>query len=338
MNKKERTEALAWLGECLFELEGLESAIHNAGLANPFFTEEFCRLSLAAIRAWLKPDLLSEWMAGVPASTGSPKTAGLIMAGNLPLVGWHDLMCIFATGNRCRYKPSSQDSILPDFLVDSIIREFPAAAALLEKSDQMKGVDAIIATGSNASAVHFHYYFRHIPRLIRGSRSSLGFIYGFESSDELSLLCDDVMQYFGMGCRSITKLLVPEGYEFGPFFEALEKYRYLTGHHRFQNNAIYHKAIFLMNGDPFLENDILILRENPVLFSPPGVLHYQFYKNLEEAHEIVRSHRQDLQCMVSHQAQFPGSIPFGTAQKPGLSDYADGADTLKFLLEAFPEN
>ena len=337
MNKMERTEVLVWLGECLFELEGLENAIYRAGLANPFFTEEFCRLSLASIQDWLKPDLLTDWTARIP-ETSIPKTVGLIMAGNLPLVGWHDMICIFATGNRCRYKPSSQDSILPDFLVDSIIQKFPSAAGLFEKSDNMKEIDAIIATGSNAIAVHFNYYFRHIPRLIRGSRSSLGFIYGFESSNELSLLCDDVMQYFGMGCRSITKLLVPEDYDFSPFFETLEKYRYLTGHHRFQNNAIYHQAIFLMNGDPFLENGILILRENPVLFSPPGVLHYQFYKNLEEAHEIVRSHRQDLQCMVSHQAQFPGSIPFGTAQKPGLSDYADGADTMKFLLEAFPEN
>jgi hypothetical protein len=334
MKKSERLEVLAWLGREMFQLEGLENAIVRAGQLNPFFTDEFCRLSLRSIQSWLQPDTLSDWMKEVQ-ETNHPRIIGLIMAGNLPLVGWHDVISIFASGNICRYKPSSQDSILPAFLIDSLLKEFPEAGLYFEKSDNMKGIDAIIATGSNASATHFDYYFRHIPRLIRGSRSSLGFIFGFETQDELVPLCDDIMQYFGMGCRSVTKLLVPAGYDFGQFFQGLEKYRYLTDHHRFQNNAIYHKAIFLMNGDPFLENDILILRENDNLFSPPGVLNYQFYDSLEDAKSIISRHKNEMQCMVSHQAQLPDSLAFGEAQQPGIRDYADGADTLKFLRESF---
>ncbi len=335
MKKAERIGALHWLGSNIENLQGLDAAIEKAGIANPFFTDEFCRISLQGISEWMKKDLLEDWLSEYPDSNTSQRV-GLIMAGNLPLVGWHDVMSIFAHGHICRYKTSSQDEILPTFLINVLTTEYPAAASYFEKTEQMKGIDAIIATGSNASAAQFDYYFRNIPRLIRGAKSSLGLIYGFENREELSTLCDDIMQYFGMGCRSITKLLVPADYDFREFFEALEKYRYLTNHYRFQNNAIYHKAIFLMNGDPFLENDILILRENEALFSPPGVLNFQRYRDMEEARQIIENDKQKMQCMVSHQGQFPGSIPFGTAQKPGLKDYADGIDTTEFLQKLLP--
>lgn len=330
MKKTWRLEALAWLGENLLKLEGLDAGIERAGQVNPFFTREFCLLSLESIVAWLQEDQLKKWAYSIPEETPAA-TVGLIMAGNLPLVGWHDLMSIFVSGHTCKYKTSSQDEILPEFLLEALFSAYPDAEKYFEKTERMKGVSALIASGSNASAAHFEYYFRGIPQLIRGSRSSLGFIFGFESKEELSPLCDDIMQYFGMGCRSVSKILVPEGYDFSAFFESLEKYRYLTHHHRFQNNAIYHKAIFLMNGDPFLENDMLVVRENARLFSPPGVLNYEVYRTMEEATTIMEAHRKELQCVVSHQAQLKGTIPFGTAQRPGITDYADGADTLEFL-------
>lgn len=330
MNKVQREEALIWLGKNLGSLPGLDAAIEKAGLLNPFFIPGFCRLSLASIQNWLEENSLKEWLQDVPEQQQN-KTIGLIMAGNLPLVGWHDLMCVFASGYKCRYKLSSQDSILPEFLLKALITRFPEAAAYFEAGERMREIGGLIASGSNASAGQFDYYFRHIPRLIRGSRSSLAIIYGFENKEELRPLSDDVMQYFGMGCRSVTKLLIPESYDFSYFFDCLEDYRYLTENHRYQNNAIYHKAIFLMNGDPFLENDMLVVREHKKLFSPPGVLHYQVYKSMEEASEIIESHRHKLQCMVSQAGQFPGSIPFGTAQFPRLVDYADGINTMDFL-------
>jgi len=330
MNKSQRKEALSWLGENLLNLPGLENAIEKAGRINPFFTDEFCMLSLKSITSWMQEKNLSSWMETIAEET-IPETVGLITAGNLPLAGWHDLMSIFASGHHCRFRLSSQDEILPAFLLASLHKEFPASAQYFEKAERLNGVSALIASGSNASTAQFEYYFKGIPQIIRKSRSSIGLIFGFENPHELSPLCDDVMQYFGMGCRSISKILVPENYDFGAFFESLEKYRYLTGHHRYQNNAIYHKAIFLMNGDPFLENDMLVVRENNQLFSPPGVLHYQFYNSMEEAGIIMEQHRKELQCIVSHQGQFPGSIPFGTAQQPAIHDYADGIDTLAFL-------
>ncbi len=330
MNKIERIAALSWLGHQIQTDAGLENALEQARQKNGFFTPEFSTLSVQGIGIWLQEKVLSEWLTDFPENP-NPKQIGLILAGNIPLVGWHDLMAVFATGHISVYKPSQADDVLISYLIGLLVEKHPDAGSYFIKAERLNDVDALIATGSKATAAQFDYYFRTKPRLIRGSRSSLGFIYGFETEEELSLLCDDVMQYYGMGCRSVSKLLVPEDYDFEPFYKGLEKYRYVTDHHKFQNNAIYHKSIFLMNGDPFLDNDILMLRQEKSLFTPPAVVNYEVYRNLEEAKLMVEAHRSELQCMVSHQGQFPGSIPFGTAQKPAIDDYADGVNTLDFL-------
>lgn len=332
MNKSERIAALTWLGLKIQTDSGLENVLERAKQKNGFFTPEFTKLSLDAIGTWLQEKVLAGWLEDFPENL-KPKQVGLILAGNIPLVGWHDLMAVFATGHISVYKPSQSDDVLITYLIGLLVEHYPAANSYFIKAERLNDVDALIATGSKATAAHFDYYFRTKPRLIRGSRSSIGFIYGFETEEELSPLCDDVMQYYGMGCRSVSKLLVPEDYDFDSFYKALEKYRYVTDHHKFQNNAIYHKSIFLMNGDPFLDNDILMLRLEKSLFTPPAVVNFEIYHNLEEAKSIVESHRNELQCIVSHQGQFPGSIPFGSAQKPAIDDYADGVSTLDFLRE-----
>jgi hypothetical protein len=332
MNKTERIAALSWLGRQIQTDSGWENVLERARQKNGFFTPEFSKISLQAIGTWLEEKVLSDWLTNFPENP-NPKQIGLILAGNIPLVGWHDLMAVFATGHISVYKPSQSDDVLIGHLIGLLVEKYPEAGPYFIKAERLNDVDALIATGSKATAAHFDYYFRTKPRLIRGSRSSLGFIYGFETEEELSLLCDDVMQYYGMGCRSVSKLLVPEDYDFEPFYKALEKYRYLTDHHKFQNNAIYHKSIFLMNGDSFLDNDILMLRHEKSLFTPPAVVNYEVYKTLDEAKSMVDGHRSELQCLVSHQGQFPGSIPFGTAQKPAIDDYADGVNTLDFLRE-----
>lgn len=330
MNKQERIDALDWLGHRIADYPDLETILDKAKQRNGFFIPEFSRLALQNISSWMQKEMLDQWLSGV-SDLPQKARVGLVLAGNIPLVGWHDLMSVFASGHIACYKPSQADEVLIDFLVNQLCQQFPQAIPYFRKVERLNEVDALIVTGTRTTGNHFDYYFRTRPRLIRGSRSSLALIYGFETEQELSLLCDDVMQYFGMGCRSVTKFLVPQGYEFDSFFRALEKYRYLTGHHKFQNNAIYHKSIFLMNGDPFLDNDILMLREEKSLFTPPAVVNFEVYQTMEEARIIVDQHRPDLQCMVSHKGQYPGSIPFGTAQKPGISDYADGIDTLSFL-------
>jgi hypothetical protein len=330
MKKEKRIEALAWLGKEMLSNPEISSVQEKARQANGFFTEEFSTLSLKAIEGWHSESVLREWLKNIPETTRA-KNIGLVLAGNIPLVGWHDLLAVFGSGHKAHYKPSQSDTVLIEYLIHLLTGKFHEASEYFIKSDRLNHVDALIATGSKTTATHFDYYFREKPRLIRGSRSSMGFVYGFETKEELEPLCDDVMQYFGMGCRSVTKFLVPEGYDFEPFFLALEKYRYLTDHHKFQNNAIYHKSIFLMNGDPFLDNDILMVRNQKSLFSPPAVVNFETYSSLEEAKKMVEEHRADLQCLVSHQGQFPGSIPFGTAQKPEIEDYADGVNTLEFL-------
>jgi hypothetical protein len=330
MNKVERIEALDWLGSNISNHQDLNAVLDTARFKNGFFSNEFSLLAIENIKSWMAKPVLEDWLLQFP-ETDNPQKVGLVLAGNIPLVGWHDMMAVFASGHLAFYKPSHSDEILIEWLVSTLCNQFPLAKPYFQKVERMNEVDALIATGSKTTGTHFDYYFRNKPRVIRGSRSSLGFIYGFETEEELVLLCDDVMQYFGMGCRSVTKLLVPVDYDFTNFFKALEKYRYLTDHHKFQNNAIYHKSIFLMNGDPFLDNDILMIRQEKSLYTPPAVVNFEVYHNMEEAKAIVARHMPELQCMVSHMGQFPGTIPFGSAQKPAIQDYADGINTLDFL-------
>jgi len=332
LNKEQRLQALIDLSDLVSGMDNFE-IFENARHRNGFFIQPFCEIALQSILDWKRHDILSQWAAQVAEiQPSAPKKIGVILAGNIPFVGWHDLISIFISGNVAFYKPSSNDEVLIDWLLECLFKVSPDARSYFQKTEQMKGIDSIIATGSTSTATHFHYYFRQIPRLIRGSKSSLGFIFGFENQAELEPLMDDIMQYFGLGCRNVRKILVPEDYDFSIFFQALEKYRFLTDHHKFQNNAIYHKSIFYMNGDSFLDNDILMLRETDSIYAPISVVNYEVYSSLDHAREIITRHESDLQCLVSHQGQLSGSLPFGTAQKPAIDQYADGVNTLDFLL------
>lgn len=310
---------------------GKASTFEQAYIRNAFFIPEFVEKAFEAILSWHNADVLSTWIADVPDETDC-KRVGVLLPGNIPFVGWHDLLSTFACGHVAVYKPSQSDEVLIDWLISTLIEETPEAAPYFQKTERLNEIDALIATGSNTTVSHFNYYFRQIPRLVRGSKSSLGLVYGFENQEELGPLVDDIMLYFGLGCRNVTKILVPEDYDFDLLFKAVDRYRYLMDHHKYANNCIYHQAIFLMNSDVFLSNDVLMLREMPSIFSPVGVLNYEVYTSLYHAREIIKSHQADLQCLVSHKGEFEGSIPFGTSQKPGLSDYADGVNTLNFLI------
>lgn len=330
LSKEERIRVLASLPELVNKCENKDEILARAAQENPFFIPRFSAFALEQILGWHNQNILESWLKEISDPIDIQKV-GLVLAGNIPLVGWHDIITVFASGHQAVFKPSSQDSVLIKWLIELIIMAFPRAAIYFQETQRLNNVDAIIATGSNQTASHFEYYFRHKPRLIRGSKSSLGIIYGFETQEELTLLADDVMFYFGLGCRNVTQLLVPEGYDFQTFMAALEKYRFFTDHHRYVNNCIYHKAIFLMNGDPFLESDLLIVRPSNRLFSPVGVLHYQEYSSLDAARAMMQEMQKNIQCTVSHAGQWPDSIPFGMAQSPGIEDYADGINSLDFL-------
>lgn len=254
------------------------------------------------------------------------------MAGNIPLVGFHDLLCVFISGHKAIIKPSSKDETLIKHLVQKL-REWSAGTPsenseiddLVFFQDMLKACDAYIATGSNNSARYFEYYFSKYPNIIRRNRTSVAVINGSETPEDLEKLADDVHLYFGMGCRNVTKIFVPGNYDFIPMLTAFRKYDYFKDHHKYKNNYDYYLALHILNGKFYMANESIILVENPSIFSPISQLNYEFYQDIDIVNGHIKS-LQDLQCAVGH-----GYLPFGQAQLPSLTDYADGIDTMKFL-------
>ena len=310
------------------ERETLHEVKQRAYVQNGWFTPEFIDLAISNIcQYYLDKPRLEQWLDKYPGF-GQPvrqKKVGIVSAGNIPLVGFHDWLTGFLSGHDVRIKLSSKDSVLLPHLLNKLQEWYPEAAAYTTIQDMLKDCDAYIATGSNNSARYFNYYFAQYPHIIRRNRTSVAILQGDETREELLALADDVMLYFGLGCRNVTKIYVPEGYEFGPLLEALTKYAYMADHNKYKNNFDYNLALFLLNSTPCLTNDSILLQENESIFSPISVLHYGYYNNREELEVSLRKN-EDLQCLVAKDA-----IPFGQAQKPSLNDYADGVDTAAFL-------
>ncbi|RPE05592.1 acyl-CoA reductase [Chitinophaga lutea] len=310
------------------ERESLDTVKRQAYQHNGWFTPEFIDLSIDNIRQYyLARPKLEEWLAQYPGfgEPAAPKKVGIVMAGNIPLVGFHDWLTGFLSGHEIRLKLSSKDNILLPHLLKKVEEWAPELAGVTTIHEVLKDCDAYIATGSNNSARYFNYYFAKYPHIIRRNRTSAAVLTGEETPQELEALADDVMLYFGLGCRNVTKVYVPEGYDFAPLLEALKKYDYLADHHKYKNNYDYNLALYLLNTSPYLTNDSLLLHESDPLFSPLSVLHYGFYRNRGELEAQLKAH-PDLQCLVARDA-----IPFGQAQRPSLTDYADGADTAAFF-------
>lgn len=301
-----------------------QSAFHK----NIWFTPENIDLAIKNIvENFLQQDKLEKWTAGydLPNEIDHPKTVGLVTAGNIPLVGFHDFLAIFISGNKQRIKLSSKDDVLLPFLVKEIGKQHPELLEYVSFEENLKGCDAYIATGSNNSGRYFDYYFGKYPSIIRRNRTSVAVITGKESQEELELLADDVHSFFGLGCRNITMLYAPEGYDFVPLINALKKYEPLLDYHKYKNNYDYQLAILLLNKKFYMSGGALLLEENPSIFSPISTVHYQFYKD-KTALETELKVSEDVQAIVGQDY-----IPFGQAQLPTLTDYADGVDTLQFL-------
>jgi hypothetical protein len=276
--------------------------------------------------SFLDPQLLTDWAAkyGVPAQQSQPKKVGLVMAGNIPLVGFHDFLSVFISGHIAVIKPSSKDEILIKHIVAELIKMDERVSSMVFFAPQLSGLDAYIATGSNNSSRYFDYYFGKFPNIIRRNRTSVAVIDGTETAKELDLLADDMQTYFGLGCRNVTQLYVPANYDFIPLLTALKKYEYYLDFHKYKHNYDYHLALLIMGNKYYMNNDSLVFAENESPFSPVSQVHYQFYAEPEQLSHIAQN--TDIQCIVGH-----GYIPFGSAQAPSLTDYADGTDTLAFL-------
>lgn len=335
MNLQQRIDLLFRLGEYISSgSSGWEQAKEKAAYENGWFTPEFTASATSSIaRSFLQKEKLEQWVSAYPAiSQVRRKNVGIVMAGNIPLVGFHDWLAVFISGHRAVIKPSSKDQVLIKHLVSKINEwtEETASAGGDEApatvfADMLKGRDAYIATGSNNSSRYFEYYFGKYPHIIRRNKTSVGVLTGNETSAELEKLADDVYLYFGLGCRNVTKIFVPEGYDFIPLLEAFKKYNYLSDHHKYKNNYDYNLALHILNNKFYMTNGSILLVEEPSVFSPISQLNYSYYSDRKEL-ENTLGKNEDLQCITG-----AGYIPFGQAQNPGLTDYADGEDTMAFL-------
>jgi hypothetical protein len=330
---QQRVAAFTELGHFLRNASS-DPVINKAYTQNHWFTPLSQQQVLAAWADLLTKPHLGEWLSAykMPAHPGG-KTIAIIMAGNIPLVGFHDLLCVLLSGNKALVKTASGDDVLPKWIIEQLVKIEPQFGGMVEFTDDFRGktYDAVIATGSNNSNRYFEYYFRNKPHLFRKNRNSVAILTGNETPEDYARLADDVFLYFGQGCRNVSKLLLPGGFDFEPLFEGFNKYRDIIHHNKYANNYTYHKAIFLMNQAPHLDNGFVLLKEDEKIASPLSVVFYSHYTDMADASAYIHRHSEALQCVVS-KVSFDHAIPFGRAQFPSLSDYADRMDTMKFLL------
>lgn len=317
--------------------EELEEVIDLAQRANGWFTPEFSRLALHNIASrFLKKELLEAWIAQYPALSEDrvePKIVGIVMAGNIPLVGFHDFLCGFISGHTLRIKLSSKDTVLWNHIFAKLAEWNPEFATQVSVSEMLKNCDAYIATGSNNSSRYFEYYFQKYPHIIRKNRTSVAVLDGTETSDELNHLSDDVNLFFGLGCRNVTKVFVPEDYNFEALLRSFDRFAAHGDHNKFKNNYDYQLALYLLNKQQYMSNGHILMVENESAYAPISVVHYGFYQD-EKALLDTLAEDDSIQCITTKPGVALGSaklMPFGANQSPALSDYADGVDTLAFL-------
>lgn len=306
--------------------EGLNKLVEMAYTYNAWFIPDFTNEAIRNIGQLLNEKELVSFTARIPEKP--KKTVAVICAGNIPMVAFHDIMCVLLSGNDVLIKLSGDDNILLPFFLKLLAHYEPAIEQqVLFAEGRLGNFDAVIATGSDNTASHLHYYFAKYPNIIRKSRTSVAVLTGKETAGELKALGRDIFLYFGLGCRNVSKLLVPEGYSFNLFFESVIDYGYVVNYKKYGNNYDYHRAIYLLEQIPFLDNNFLMLRESTDLHSPVGVLYYQFYKDKKEVADYLKRNEQHIQCVVGE-----GCIPLGYSQHPVITDFADGVDTLEFLV------
>ena len=298
---------------------------------NGWFTPEQIRFALQSWVEALTESNLTFWLKEYDFSTTIQKTIGLVLAGNIPLVGFHDVLCVLLSGHKAVIKSSSNDQRLVPFLLEYLINCEPALKDSVTFTDgKLEGFEAVIATGSNNTARYFEYYFKDKPSIIRKNRNSVAVLDGTETKEDLIQLGEDIFRYFGLGCRNVSKLFVPEGYCFNTFFEAMFTYKNLIHYDKYANNYDYNKAVFLMSLYKILDNGFLTIKEDNGYASPISSIFYEYYNTLDEVKQRLENDADQLQCIVSN-ALLPNHIPFGKTQRPELWDYADHVDTLAFL-------
>lgn len=331
MNLPQRISLLEKLGNYMRsqDTDWLD-AKKRASLENGWFVPSFIDSAINQIAEnWLHQKALEEWTTNenVSIENSKPKKIGLVLAGNIPLVGFHDWLSVFITGNYSLIKTSSKDRILLEHLAGKMIQWEPSLQNEMNFADRLTGCDGYIATGSNNSSRYFEYYFSKYPHLIRKNKTSAAILTGKETREDLEKLAEDVHLYFGLGCRNVTKIYVPTQYDFIPLLEAFKKFSWLSDNHKFKNNYDYNLALYILNKKYYMTNGTVLLIEDASLFAPVTQLNYEFYTDKNALVGSLSNH-PDLQCLVGNDNPL---IPFGKSQSPALADYADGSNTLAFL-------
>lgn len=298
---------------------------------NGWYTEEQVFFALGSWAEALTAENLDNWLSKYNLESVEPKTVGLVLAGNIPLVGFHDFLSVLITGHKAMVKTSSSDQQLLPFLAKYLVAVEPEFENYITFTEgKLENFDAVIATGSNNTARYFEYYFKDKPAIIRKNRNSAAILTGNETKEDLVALGEDIFRYFGLGCRNVSKLFVPRGYDFRLFFEAMYEYRDVIHYEKYANNYDYNKAVYLMSNFKILDNEFLTIKEDTGYSSPISSVFYEYYDNLDQIKQKLEAEHEQLQCVVSN-GLTGNSIPFGQTQKPALWDYADNVDTIAFL-------
>lgn len=340
MRISERIDAFAELGDILRSAvdgnenrksAGLNDLINKQYITNPWFTPDNVSAAIRSIACELTEEKLTRWTSAYPQlqKDSKPLTAGIIMAGNIPLAGFHDFLTVLISGNRVKAKTSSKDPELIVKISEILSSVNPEFSEMIEFAEGLlKDFDIVIATGSNNSSRYFEYYFGRYPGIIRKNRNSIAVIDGNETGEELKCLGSDIFRYFGLGCRSVSKIYIPDGFDVKAIIPSWQPYSGLTTHGKYANNYDFYKAVYLVNKEKFLDTGYLLLREENGLSSPVAVLYFEFYQSPESLNEEILGLKDKIQCVVGH-----SYVPFGEAQSPHLWDYADEIDTLDFILK-----
>jgi len=345
VNREEIIDGLVQLGEIMrsaakeehfqihwkispVQYERLQSVINRQFHLNGWFTKDSVQQSLEAHGEMLERSVLEQFVADYEFAS-EPKKVAVIMAGNLPLVGFHDFMCVLLAGHRIMAKLSSDDqTLLPELtaILESIDARFSERITIVK--DILKGMNAVIATGSDNTLKYFEEYFGKYPHIFRRNRTSVAVLEGTETKEEIHELGKDIFQYFGLGCRNVSHILLPEGFDLARFFEGIFAYGEIIHHHKYANNYDYNRAVHLLNQIPVLENGFLLLKESKELHSALAMLHYHFYASPLEVEQYLTEHRENIQVIIGKDF-----VPFGKAQTPEITDFADNVDTMLFLNE-----
>lgn len=333
MKLKDRIKSFAKLGDKIDNIpnDQFDELALSAQNQNNWFVKENIQEAFSGITKFLKEENLNQWLSNYTfgkSANGSIKI-GVIAAGNIPMVGFHDVLSVLVSGHSLMLKMSSDDAVLMNYVLNLLFEVEPSYKDRVEVVERLNDADAYIATGSDNSARYFKYYFKEKPNVIRQNRSSAVVLTGNESIKDIQNLGRDIFQYYGLGCRNISKAFVPEGYDFKFMLDNLQEWEWVGDHHKYRNNYDYNKSIYLVNKEPHLDNGFMLIRESVEMVSPISVLYYQQYTHDRELQELLQANESKIQCVVG---AGDGFIPFGQAQHPEVWDYADGVDTIEFLI------